>query len=173
LLHTAAAVDEGKGRLSNNIYTIPGVPHQVSIRDTGYYCVREVLSRIEGGRAKIKDVIDKINKIFLEHNPDGWQTKNKQKRAGDGGFTTSALRRVGKAAPPAAPGRWAMKPTFRVDDDDADELVLIRDASVKVPRSAHDARDARDDDDDEDDAADSGDAAAGDDGGDDMSDIDG
>jgi hypothetical protein len=119
-----AAADESKVRMSNNIYTIPGASHQVSIRDAAYYCVGEVLPGIDGGRAKIKDVIDKINKIFLSYNPDGWNTKNPQKRAPKGGFTVPALRRIGKAPPPANPGRWAMKPTFRVGGDD--ELILIR-----------------------------------------------
>ena len=122
----SAAAEEGKGRMSNNIYVIPGASHPVSIRDAAYYCVGEVLSGIDGGRAKVKDVIDKINKIFLTHNPGGWQTTNPQKRAKDGGFTTSALRRIGKAAPPANPGRWAMKPTFCADDN---ELVFIHPAS--------------------------------------------
>ena len=119
-----AAAHPTGARMSNNIYVIPGTSHRISIRDTAYYCVGEILSGIDGGRAKIKNVIDKVNRLFLEHNPDGWQTTNPQKRAPAGGFTISALRRIGKAAPPAAPGRWAMKPTFLVDDD---ELVLLDD----------------------------------------------
>lgn len=150
--------------------------HPVSIRDAAYYYVGVVLYGIDGSRAKIKDVIDKINKIFLEHNPEGWQTTNAQKRAPDGGFTVSALRRIGHAPPPAAPGRWTMKPTFRVGDD-ADELVLIRNPRVDIPSAVPlvdtDTR-GDDDDDDDDAAADSGDAAAGGEGedDDDMSDID-
>ena len=58
------------------------MPHEVSIRDAirdaANYCVREVLSGIDGGRARIKDVIDDINELFLEPNPLGWVTTNKQ-----------------------------------------------------------------------------------------------
>ena len=116
------ATEEGKGsRLSNNIYRIPGASRLVSIRDAAYYFMGEVLSRIDGGRAKIKDVIDGVNKIFLEHNPDGWQTANPQKRAPSGGFTISALRHIGKAAP----GRWATKPTFCVDDNDLVVVITV------------------------------------------------
>ena len=113
-------------KMSNNIYVIPGTSRTVSIRDAAYYCVGEVLSGIDGGRARIKDVIEEINKLFLEHNPLGWVTTNKQKRAEDtGGFKPLALLKIGKAAPPADPGRWVMKPTFCVAHDD--ELVLLGD----------------------------------------------
>ena len=123
---TAAAPAAAAGaRRSNNLYRIPGTSRLVSIRDAAYYCVHEVLSGIDGGRAKIKDVIDDVNEIFLEHNPEGWQTANPQKRAEDGGFTVTALRRIGKAAPPANPERWSMKPTFYVED--GDEMVLLAD----------------------------------------------
>lgn len=131
-LPTAAAAEEGKGRLSNNIYSIPGASHPVSIRDAAFYCVGDVLHGIDGGRAKIKDVIEDINEIFLSYNPEGWATVNTQKRAENGGFTIPALRRIGKAPPPANTGRWAMKPTFRVEDD---ELILIRE-NVEDRRAA-------------------------------------
>ena len=121
----AAAAGAG-ARRSNNLYRIPGTSRLVSIREAAYYCVGEVLSGIDGGRAKIKDVLDGVNKIFLEHNPDGWDIVNHQKRAPSGGFTISALRSFGKAAPPAKPDRWAVQPTFCVEDDD-DELVLLVD----------------------------------------------
>ena len=114
----------GKGsRLSNNIYVIPGTSRKVSIRDAAYHCVGDVLSCI-GGRAKIKDVIYDINELFLEHNPEGWLTANAQKRAADGGFTAYGLRFLGRAKTPAKPERWAVKPTFRLEDD---ELVLLDD----------------------------------------------
>ena len=115
----------GKGsRLSNNIYRIPDTSRLVSIRDAAYYFVGEVLSGIDGGRAKIKDVLGDVNKIFLEHNPDGWQTANSQKRAEDnGGFTAYGLCFLGRAAPPAKPDRWAVQPTFRLDDN---ELVMLQ-----------------------------------------------
>jgi hypothetical protein len=89
--------------------------------------VGEVLSDIDGGRAKIKDVVGDINLAFLAHNPDGWDTKNPQKRDPTGGFTVPALKKIGKAAPPANPDRWSMKPTFYVAADD--EMVLLGDDS--------------------------------------------
>ena len=121
----AAPAAAAGARRSNNLYRIPGTSRLVSIREAAYYCVGEVLSGIDGGRAKIKDVIVDINDTFLEHNPDGWDIINHQKRAPSGGFTISALRSFGKAAPPAKPDRWAVQPTFCVEDDD--ELVLLVD----------------------------------------------
>lgn len=109
----------------NNVYAIPGTSRLVSIREAAYYFVGDVLSDIVGGRAKVKDVVDDVNENFLAHNPKGWDTTNTQKaRESDGGFTVYGLRFLGRAAPPAKPERWAVQPTFYLDDD---ELVLLGD----------------------------------------------
>ena len=130
---TAPSPGDKGSRLSNNIYVIPGTSRKVSIRDAAYHCVGDVLSCI-GGRAKIKDVIYDINELFLEHNPDGWQTTNTQKRAEDGGFTAYGLRFLARAKTPAKPERWAVKPTFRLEDDD--ELVLLGDEQEESQRES-------------------------------------
>ena len=110
-------------RMKNNIYRIPGTSREVSIRDAAYFFVGEVLASIDG-RVYINDVIHDINEAFLEHNPGGWVTTNPHKRSKkDGGFTVAAIRKIGKAPPPASAERWAMKPTFRVVDKD--EMVLL------------------------------------------------
>lgn len=115
-------------RLSNKLYVVPDVDHKVTISEAAHKYVGDVLSGIDGGRAKIKDVIDDINEIFLEHNPKGWEgTKNKQKRAPDGGFTASAIKKIGKQAP-ANPERWSVKPTFYYDTEH-DEIALLNDDS--------------------------------------------
>lgn len=127
LQNQAATSPKGKGgkggRLANNLYVIPGSSRPASIREAAYHFVGDVLSTIEGGRAKVKDVINDINKAFLEHNPEGWQTLNDQKRAESGGFSVYGLSFLGRLAPPAKPDRWAVQPTFRMEEN---ELVLLR-----------------------------------------------
>ena len=108
-------------RQSNNLYKVPGSSRPSSIRDAAYYFVGEVLSTV-GGRAKVDDVLDDVNEAFLAVNPGGWATTNTQKASAEGAFTAYGLRFMARAKAPAKPERWAVRRTFRLEDD---ELVLV------------------------------------------------
>lgn len=116
-------------KVANKIYVIePGKLDTIKVAASHF--VKDVLDEIPGGRAKITDILDEVNKRFIALNPRGWVGTSTDYgfRDDKGCFTVAGLRRQANVKEQKAGKSAPFHPWYRCTR--SGEIYLVDDAAT-------------------------------------------